>query len=924
MKTSRILSKNDNNINIIQILALTLLTTLLTFLIPLNASSAITKPTLQSPANNATITSTSCTFSWSHPYNDQYELKIKTGGGTLKYASGKISAKSLAVNLASIPLTVGSTYKWYVVVYANGQQDSSGDRWFTYNPPTITKPTLGSPANNATITDASYTFSWSHPYNDQYELKIKTEAGTLKYASGRISAKSLAVNLAGIPLTTGSTYKWYVVVYANGLEDSSEDRWFTYNYRPITKPTLDAPANNASITSTSCTFSWSHPYNDQYELKIKDQSGAFKYQSGRISAKSLAVNLASIPLAVGSTYKWYVVVYANGLEDSSEDRWFTYNPPTITKPTLLSPANNASITSTSCTFSWSHPYNDQYELKIKDQTGAFKYQSGPISAKSLTVNLAGIPLAAGSTYKWYVVVYANGLEDSSEDRWFTYNPPTITKPTLLSPANNATITSTSCTFSWSHPYNDQYELKIKTDGGTLKYASGKTSAKSLAVNLASISLTAGSTYKWYVVVYANGLEDSSEDRWFTYKPSITKPTLLSPANNAAITSTSCTFSWSHPYNDQYELKIKTGGGTLKYASGKISAKSITVDLSSIPLTAGSNYKWYVVVYANGLEDSSEDRWFTYQVEVAKKIYGVLIGSEHVTPWGQTKDIIVRCDLGAEKVSNAFRNLPGYDTNHSKILTRKMADGGVKKRDVKLAIDYLKNNILKSGDGLILYINCHGAKYISPSSQATYILCNGSERNICVPGSDTGINIDIINEYPNDYITDNDLKEILSGMDDIQKWIFIDSCHSGGFYNSIHSLMNASLVASTTEDLLSWGYDFSTGMVKGGLFTGAFCDGFSRKNNGKLLMDGYHSTLHPERVYPEDGIVTFEEIVNYIEDYNQKTDVNGKIVYELNIGDPAIFTPDMWTPAGFRTADFVGGLVTNREATMAPILHLLLD
>ena len=485
MRTSRIFSGNYKNINIVKILALTLLTTLLTFLIPLTASSAITKPTLQSPANNATITSTSCTFSWSHPYNDQYELKIKTGGGTLKYYSGPISAKSITVDLSG-KLTVGSTYKWYVVVYANGEQDSSDDRYFTYNPPTITKPTLDAPANNATITSTSSTFSWSHPYNDQYELKIKDQSGAFKYQSGRTSAKSLAVNLAGVPLAMGSTYKWYVVVYANGLEDSSEDRWFTYNPPTITKPTLDAPANNATITSTSCTFSWSHPYNDQYELKIKDQTGAFKYQSGRTSAKSLAVNLAGVPLAVGSTYKWYVVVYANGLEDSSEDRWFTYNPPTITKPTLDAPANNATITSTSCTFSWSHPYNDQYELKIKDQSGAFKYQSGRTSAKSLAVNLAGVPLAVGSTYKWYVVVYANGLEDSSEDRWFTYNPsmppsPGITKPTLLSPANNAAITSTSCTFSWSHPYNDQYELKIKDQTGAFKYQSGKTSAKSLTV-----------------------------------------------------------------------------------------------------------------------------------------------------------------------------------------------------------------------------------------------------------------------------------------------------------------------------------------------------------------------------------------------------------------------------------------------------------
>ena len=95
---------------------------------------------------------------------------------------------------------------------------------------------------------------------------------------------------------------------------------------------------------------------------------------------------------------------------------------------------------------------------------------------------------------------------------------------------------------------------------------------------------------------------------------LTKPIQLSPAKDAQISTAAVTFSWSHPYNDQYELKIKTKGGTLKYASGKISSKSKTVDLSKIPLTYGSTYKWYVVVYANGQEDSSDDRWFTYKFD----------------------------------------------------------------------------------------------------------------------------------------------------------------------------------------------------------------------------------------------------------------------------------------------------------------------
>lgn len=291
---------------------------------------------------------------------------------------------------------------------------------------------------------------------------------------------------------------------------------------------------------------------------------------------------------------------------------------------------------------------------------------------------------------------------------------------------------------------------------------------------------------------------------------------------------------------------------------------------------------------------------TPQVEVANKIYGVLIGAEHKNPY--SPGVIFRGDLGAEILSNKLRNIPDYDRSY--LLTTKMADGGTKKSDVKAAIKYLKEHVLKSGDGLIIYVNCHGAELKSASSAATYVLCIGSERDI---------NIDTINEYQNDYITDSDLNEILNGMDDIQKWVFIDSCHSGGFYNSIHSLKKASLIASTTSDLLAWGYDFGFGEVKGGLFTSGLGDGLSRKENGKLWMD----------VDPEDGFVTFREILNYLQEYNQKIDLAGSIVYELGFGDPTIFTLDKWTPTGFRTADFVGALNGKKKVNMPPIINLLL-
>ncbi len=378
----------------------------------------------------------------------------------------------------------------------------------------LTKPTLNSPSNHATLTDATNTFKWSHPYSDKYELKIKTKGGTLKYASGKTSSKSKTVDLSKY-LSPKNEYKWYVVVYANGTDDSSDDWWFTYEPR-ITKPISVSPANNATITDSTCTFTWTHPYDDQYELKIKDSSGNIVYASGKTTSKSKTVDLNAIPLNHGKTYKWYVVVYANGLEDSSEDRYFIFNPQ-ITKPELDNPKNDVVLTDAVNIFTWSHPYDDQYELKIKTKGGTLKYASGKIKQKSLQVDLSNC-LAAGSEYRWYVVVYANGLIDSSEDRWFKYDP-RITKPVSTSPIDGITINNRKRIFSWSHPYNDKYELKIKNDSGNIIYQSGKTSEKSITIDLDAIPLQDGATYKWYVVVYANGLETSSEDRHFVYHKS---------------------------------------------------------------------------------------------------------------------------------------------------------------------------------------------------------------------------------------------------------------------------------------------------------------------------------------------------------------------------------------------------------------------
>lgn len=157
--------------------SIVLLITLLLFSFPFDVL-ALTKPTLNFPANNAVITTSSYTFSWSHPYNDEYEIKIKTNGGTLKYASGRMTSKSKTVNLAGVGLTPGSTYKWYIVLYALGQEDSSVDRWFTYNP-IIPGAVSVSPGSGAWTSSPKYvSVSSSNASQIYYTIRTTSDGST--------------------------------------------------------------------------------------------------------------------------------------------------------------------------------------------------------------------------------------------------------------------------------------------------------------------------------------------------------------------------------------------------------------------------------------------------------------------------------------------------------------------------------------------------------------------------------------------------------------------------------------------------------------------------------------------------------------------------------------------------------------------------
>ena len=250
---------------------------------------------------------------------------------------------------------------------------------------------------------------------------------------------------------------------------------------------------------------------------------------------------------------------------------------------------------------------------------------------------------------------------------------------------------------------------------------------------------------------------------------------------------------------------------------------------------------------------------------------------------------MRGDLSAEAMSIVFSNLPNVVYNKSLIGDRDLGIGISQSQIETYINEVINDKNIKPGDNFFLYLFAHGN---SNSSEEESTLTPGDEYMVFGDGqSEEGL------------LTDDELYSMLSGMDEgVNKWIIIDSCHSGGFWGNfsndddgdLEKLKNAALLACAKENEL--GYASTEGI---GLFTLALIDGFAKNNiNNKYFVD-----------LNEDGIITFSEIAYYCSGWVNLTNYKGKPVIQMDMGDSVIFTPDLWDPCFFKTADFADDAIS---------------
>lgn len=278
-----------------------------------------------------------------------------------------------------------------------------------------------------------------------------------------------------------------------------------------------------------------------------------------------------------------------------------------------------------------------------------------------------------------------------------------------------------------------------------------------------------------------------------------------------------------------------------------------------------------------------------------RLHGLFIGVKEKPCWNITNPFgilshTLRGDLAAEKVFNKFSNLGNVVSAKLLQIDIDEDNGGMTKADVAYFINKEKEN-MQPGDTLFIYIASHGGSI--DGNDETTLTAEDEGLNLGNPSCLSRKDMD-----RNKILTDDDLTSFLSGIDNNNKWIVLDACHSGGFWGNnsssdrgdLEKLKKTSLLAAAPEDGVTVFY--SDGIT---YFGKALEWALSRNSEGHINAD----------TSPRDGNVTLEEIYSavhycYSEKYKEHI---GEIVFEQEFGTPIIYSADLLNPEIRKTDDF---------------------
>jgi fibronectin-binding autotransporter adhesin len=443
------------------------------------------------------------------------------------------------------------------------------------NCPTV-PPARIAPANGAVVS-APVTFQWSAVSGaSSYDVFAGVDGGAPQIV-GSTASTSL---FTGLP---SGAVQWFVVVHVPNCGTLSSDRG-QFTVQPGTNcgahsaPVLNAPAQNATVASP-VTFNWQAvPEAVGYRVSIAANGGAEEDIGTTDGATSLTHDVPS------GSIVWFVDALFGGCP-STRSAHNSFTIPRIDRcaanaaPSLLSPANNSTSTSSAIDFTWSKVANAVGYRVWASIDGAAAELLGETDSTSVHA------VITSGTVDWFVEALFDGCPVTTSPHFLVTVPKAqfcgTTVATLVSPANGITIDNGLVTFTWNAVDGAaHYELWLSLNDGS-PILLGSTNGTSLPKEVGAGSLS------WFVKAFFDGCPPRDSQKLafkFTVPNNCThnRPLLSTPIDGAASVTSPVKFEWSDVGATSYKV----------IANGTLLGTTTQPKLANVQLATGA-YDWSV-------------------------------------------------------------------------------------------------------------------------------------------------------------------------------------------------------------------------------------------------------------------------------------------------------------------------------------------
>jgi FtsP/CotA-like multicopper oxidase with cupredoxin domain len=308
------------------------------------------------------------------------------------------------------------------------------------------------PANGSTLAGSSQLFTWANSGASQYQVWAGSTVGGFDYgSSGLVSGTSASATLTGLPVNGSTIHIRLWSLLGSGWVFSD----YSYQAATIGPAAIATPVNASTLTGASQTFSWNNSGASRYQLWAGSTVGGFDYGSSGLVAGTSAT-LTALPVNGSTIYVRLWSLLASGWVAND----YSYTAATLGPAVMATPANAATLTDASQTFSWNNSGASQYQVWAGSTVGGFDYgSSGLVAGTSAT--LTGLPVNGGVIHvRLWSLLGSNWVYND-----YSYTAATITTAAMITPVNLSTLTGASQTFSWSNSGAALYQVWVGSTAG---------------------------------------------------------------------------------------------------------------------------------------------------------------------------------------------------------------------------------------------------------------------------------------------------------------------------------------------------------------------------------------------------------------------------------------------------------------------------